>query len=219
MTSLLAKQPVLVLLQTQRQYGAAFQPPRVLEGSCSSLRRPGHSMWAGVKQQQLLQGHRSLTPASGPLRAYEGSSSKDPSLEDYVEVRIESVKVSQGVSIVYLRVVGSESVIPVHIGEAESTALLREINKQRQVGLAPGPGCPAAAGGSELGCCHCWHYGTPARVGGMRPCMPPLCCTCPSLACTASASTTVCISCYTSLQPARSAFGPDQCTPALWAPK
>jgi hypothetical protein len=67
------------------------------------------------------------------LRAYEGNSSKDPSLEDYVEVRIESVRVSQGASIVYLRVVGSESVIPVHIGENESNALLREINKQRQV--------------------------------------------------------------------------------------
>lgn len=67
------------------------------------------------------------------MRAYEGNSSKDPSLEDYVEVRIESVRVSQGASIVYLRVVGSESVIPVHIGENESNALLREINKQRQV--------------------------------------------------------------------------------------
>jgi len=67
------------------------------------------------------------------LRAYEGNSSKDPSLEDYVEVRIESVRVSQGASIVYLRVVGSESVIPVHIGENESNALLREINKQRQM--------------------------------------------------------------------------------------
>lgn len=67
------------------------------------------------------------------MRAYEGNSSKDPSLEDYVEVRIESVRVSQGASIVYLRVVGSESVIPVHIGENESNALLREINKQRQI--------------------------------------------------------------------------------------
>lgn len=69
------------------------------------------------------------------MRAYEGNSSKDPSLEDYVEVRIESVRVSQGASIVYLRVVGSESVIPVHIGENESNALLREINKQRQVSV------------------------------------------------------------------------------------
>lgn len=36
----------------------------------------------------------------------------------------------------YLRVVGSDSVIPVHIGENESNALLREINKQRQVGTS-----------------------------------------------------------------------------------
>eukprot|EP00879_Flechtneria_rotunda_P002717 GHRR01002923.1.p1 GENE.GHRR01002923.1~~GHRR01002923.1.p1 ORF type:complete len:338 (+),score=69.67 GHRR01002923.1:93-1106(+) len=67
-------------------------------------------------------------------RAYEpGSSGKDPSLEEYVEVKIESVKTNQGSSIVYLRVVGSEGLIPVHIGESESSALLREINKHRQV--------------------------------------------------------------------------------------
>ena len=131
-----SKQHVLVL---QARHGAAFQPPRVLQSSSSSSRRSaGASRWAGVNSssaQHLSQGGRSLKPASGPLRAYEGNSSKDPSLEDYVEVRIESVRVAQGASIVYLRVVGSESVIPVHIGENESNALLREINKQRQVSV------------------------------------------------------------------------------------
>lgn len=69
-------------------------------------------------------------------RAYDQNSSPnspDPSLQDYVEVKIDSVRVSQGASVVYLRVVGSDGVIPVHIGETESNALLREINKQRQV--------------------------------------------------------------------------------------
>lgn len=128
-----SKQPVLVL---QARHGAAFQPLRVAQGSCCTSRGPASgSRWAGVSNSSSVQpqGTRSLKPASGPLRAYEGNSSKDPSLEDYVEVRIESVRVSQGASIVYLRVVGSESVIPVHIGENESNALLREINKQRQV--------------------------------------------------------------------------------------
>ncbi|WIA36726.1 hypothetical protein OEZ86_007998 [Tetradesmus obliquus] len=62
-----------------------------------------------------------------------GNGQGKDDLENYVEVKIESVRVSQGASVVYLRVVGSEGVIPVHIGENESNALLREINKQRQV--------------------------------------------------------------------------------------
>jgi hypothetical protein len=48
--------------------------------------------------------------------------------------------VSQGASVVHLRVVGSECVVPVHIGENESSALVREINKQRQVGEPGGAG-------------------------------------------------------------------------------
>ena len=42
------------------------------------------------------------------------------------------MRVSQGSSVVYLRTVeGPELVVPVHIGEAESAALVKEINKQR----------------------------------------------------------------------------------------
>lgn len=124
-----SKQPVLVF---QARHGAACLPLRAVHSSCSSRHRrvEGGSRWSG--------GNSSRQPlerkGSGPIRAFEGNSSKDPSLEDYVEVRIESVRISGGASIVYLRVVGSESVIPVHIGENESNALLREINKQRQVG-------------------------------------------------------------------------------------
>jgi bifunctional DNase/RNase len=46
---------------------------------------------------------------------------------------VDSVRVSQGSAVVYLRVLDTTGyVIPVHIGEAESNALLKEINKQRQ---------------------------------------------------------------------------------------
>lgn len=126
----LGRQSVLVC---QARQGAAFQPLRLVQGSCAAARR-GQS-WPGRRQgNSSSAGQRTSKFKSSPLRALnEGNSSKDPSLEDYVEVRIESVRVSQGASIVYLRVVGSESVIPVHIGENESNALLREINKQRQV--------------------------------------------------------------------------------------
>jgi len=56
-----------------------------------------------------------------------------------VEVKVDSVRVSQGASIVYLRILsdhgndGQTLVLPVHIGEHESSSLLKEINKQRQL--------------------------------------------------------------------------------------
>eukprot|EP00877_Chromochloris_zofingiensis_P005969 jgi/Chrzof1/1625/Cz10g14300.t1 len=70
-------------------------------------------------------------------RAYEqgnGFSGKDPSLEEYVEVKVDSVKFGQGAAIVYLRVLDSNGLmIPMHIGETESNALLQEINKKKQL--------------------------------------------------------------------------------------
>lgn len=55
-------------------------------------------------------------------------------MEDYVEVKVDSVRVSSGASVVFLRLVDSPGlVLPVHIGEAESTALLKEINKQKGI--------------------------------------------------------------------------------------
>lgn len=72
--------------------------------------------------------HRAFEPGSGGY-------SKDPSLEEYVEVKVDSVRVNGGASIVYLRVVDTTQnlLIPVHVGDQESNALLKEINKQRQV--------------------------------------------------------------------------------------
>eukprot|EP00882_Tetradesmus_deserticola_P003683 GHRQ01003897.1.p1 GENE.GHRQ01003897.1~~GHRQ01003897.1.p1 ORF type:complete len:336 (+),score=101.75 GHRQ01003897.1:288-1295(+) len=90
--------------------------PCSVDYSCSS--RFGRS---GPRRQHV---QRSATGENG-----QGNDD----LDNYVEVKIESVRVSQGASVVYLRVVGSDGVIPVHIGENESNALLREINKQRQV--------------------------------------------------------------------------------------
>ncbi|EFJ46161.1 hypothetical protein VOLCADRAFT_121109 [Volvox carteri f. nagariensis] len=71
------------------------------------------------------------------VRAYEqGSSgpSRDPSLDGFVEVKVDQVRLGQGNAVVYLRILdGRERVLPVHIGENESNALLKEINKQRQM--------------------------------------------------------------------------------------
>lgn len=85
-------------------------------------------------------GFRKLTASShrsrGRIHAFEPNSgpAKDPSLDDYVEVKVDSVRISQNLSVVYLRVLdGNNQVIAVHIGENESSALLKEINKQRQM--------------------------------------------------------------------------------------
>jgi len=63
----------------------------------------------------------------------DSSPGRDPSISEYVEVKVDSVRVSQGASVVYLRVLDSSQYIPVHIGEHESNALLKEINKQKQL--------------------------------------------------------------------------------------
>ncbi|GLC44475.1 hypothetical protein PLESTB_000069300 [Pleodorina starrii] len=71
------------------------------------------------------------------VRAYEpgsSGSSRDPSLDGFVEVKVDQVRVNSGNAVVYLRILdGRERVLPVHIGENESNALLKEINKQRQM--------------------------------------------------------------------------------------
>ncbi|PNW72526.1 hypothetical protein CHLRE_16g688302v5 [Chlamydomonas reinhardtii] len=61
-------------------------------------------------------------------------SSRDPSLDGFVEVKVDQVRVNSGNAVVYLRILdGRERVLPVHIGENESNALVKEINKQRQM--------------------------------------------------------------------------------------
>jgi bifunctional DNase/RNase len=68
--------------------------------------------------------------------AYEESGeypTQDSRVEEYYEVRVDSVRCAQGASLVNLRVVGLGSIIPVHVGEPESNALLKEINRQRQM--------------------------------------------------------------------------------------
>lgn len=55
-------------------------------------------------------------------------------MDDFVEVKVDSVRVSSGASVVFLRLCSQpDLVLPVHIGENESSALLKEINKQRGI--------------------------------------------------------------------------------------
>lgn len=126
-------------MQVHPRQAPSMQSVRIIQGStrgcwataCAVGRvSPTHSTVGQYQHSGHSRQHSKHT-----MRAYEegGSSSKDPSLEDYVEVRIESVRMSKEASVVYLRVVGSDAVVPVHIGENESNALLREINKHRQV--------------------------------------------------------------------------------------
>lgn len=59
---------------------------------------------------------------------------QDNTLEDYVEVKVDSVRVAQGSSVVFLRILdGAGATLPVHIGEAESNALMKEISNQRNM--------------------------------------------------------------------------------------
>eukprot|EP00199_Chlamydomonas_sp_CCMP681_P002491 CAMPEP_0119106992 /NCGR_PEP_ID=MMETSP1180-20130426/7887_1 /TAXON_ID=3052 ORGANISM="Chlamydomonas cf sp, Strain CCMP681" /NCGR_SAMPLE_ID=MMETSP1180 /ASSEMBLY_ACC=CAM_ASM_000741 /LENGTH=335 /DNA_ID=CAMNT_0007092413 /DNA_START=23 /DNA_END=1030 /DNA_ORIENTATION=+ len=72
------------------------------------------------------------------LRAKEHDADLD---EGFVEVKVESVRLSpplpgSGAAIVYLRVLNGQNPpqgLPVHVGEHESSALLKEINKTRSV--------------------------------------------------------------------------------------
>ncbi|GAX79857.1 hypothetical protein CEUSTIGMA_g7297.t1 [Chlamydomonas eustigma] len=60
-------------------------------------------------------------------------ASKDDELSEHIEVKVDSVRVTNGAAVIFLRLCDSAPglVLPVHIGEAESSALLKEINKQK----------------------------------------------------------------------------------------
>lgn len=68
-----------------------------------------------------------MHPAPALTRSARGSAPPQPR----TQVKVDSIRVTQGASVLYLRVLdGRGSVIPVHIGEAESSSLQKEINKQ-----------------------------------------------------------------------------------------
>ncbi|GLI68473.1 hypothetical protein VaNZ11_012899 [Volvox africanus] len=130
------------LLQTPLPSGRAFRG--TVMPVCTSL--AAAMRCRGNSQPLPSQGHTcARSTAAGPsnrcgrvlVRAYEqGSSgpSRDPSLDGFVEVKVDQVRVNAGNAVVYLRILdGRERVLPVHIGENESNALLKEINKQRQM--------------------------------------------------------------------------------------
>jgi len=70
----------------------------------------------------------------GGFSDHHSSLSSDEHKNNFYEIKVEGVKVLQGSSIVYFRVLdGKNSTFPIHIGETESVSLLRELNHQRQV--------------------------------------------------------------------------------------
>ncbi|PNH02707.1 hypothetical protein TSOC_011303 [Tetrabaena socialis] len=143
----------MVVLARETLAGRAFRP------ACPA------ALGAPVRCRGAVPGPRASLPASRAIaassrcsgrvacRAYEGlpGSSRDPSLDGFVEVKVDQVRVSSGnalawgsnarafcrsQAVVYLRILdgrATERVLPVHIGENESNALLKEINKQRQM--------------------------------------------------------------------------------------
>lgn len=101
-----------------------------------------HRLTSDVRRQ--FTAHSMSAPRLGctqPVRSRTRTSSlvvkaerQDNTLEDYVEVKVDSVRVAQGSSVVFLRILdGDGSTLPVHIGESESNSLMKEINNQRNM--------------------------------------------------------------------------------------
>eukprot|EP00798_Chlamydomonas_sp_ICE-L_P014726 gene14726-20770_t len=65
------------------------------------------------------------------LNAAKDGSDPGASKED-MEVKVDAVKMLHGSHVVYLKIVGTELLLPVHIGEAESNAISRELTKTKQ---------------------------------------------------------------------------------------
>ncbi|GFR52022.1 hypothetical protein Agub_g14446 [Astrephomene gubernaculifera] len=102
---------------------------------------------SGARALTTTQAHLGASPRPGTgcssrygrviCQAYDqgslGSSKDVP--DGYVEVKVESVRMNTtNAAVVYLRILdGRERCLPVHIGENESNALLKEINRQRQL--------------------------------------------------------------------------------------
>ncbi|KAI8462549.1 MAG: bifunctional nuclease-domain-containing protein [Monoraphidium minutum] len=126
--------------------GARADPPR---GACSPRRgalpltlqpgTPPHAprvptSHAGPPRRRRVAPVGPVPPATPSTPPTPGHHPPPlPPLPPPPQVKVDSVRVSQGSAVVYLKVLDSQGyVIPVHIGEAESNALLKEINKQRQ---------------------------------------------------------------------------------------
>jgi len=106
----------------------------------ASLCPCGASAVTSLRHTWLAEGSKNKRCGTA-LRAFNeqgnnGGNGKDSGLDEYIEVKVDSVRVSQGASVVYLRLLDGSSpplVLPVHIGDAESSALLKEINKQKNM--------------------------------------------------------------------------------------
>jgi bifunctional DNase/RNase len=53
------------------------------------------------------------------------------------QVKVDSVRVGAASAVVYLRVLSTGRLLPVHVGSAESAALLREVAAERQAHARP----------------------------------------------------------------------------------
>ena len=104
-----------------------------LQGRCPCIRAMNNGTARAIPCSLRPESMRRRTFVRKAFEQGDSSPGRDPSISEYVEVKVDSVRVSQGASVVYLRVLDSSQYIPVHIGEHESNALLKEINKQKQL--------------------------------------------------------------------------------------
>ncbi|GBF99500.1 hypothetical protein Rsub_12278 [Raphidocelis subcapitata] len=71
-------------------------------------------------------------PRIRTFRVSRASPDGERFLEGYVEVSVDTVRTSAAAAVVYLRLHDGSGFLPVHIGLAESNALIKEMGKQRQ---------------------------------------------------------------------------------------
>ncbi|GBF93631.1 hypothetical protein Rsub_06353 [Raphidocelis subcapitata] len=91
----------------------------------SALRRPRFASGACRAPVRVSK------PARAPVLVVRASSEADSSLEGYTQVTVDSVRVAGNTAIVYLRISETGHLLPVHIGEAESNALIQQMNRQK----------------------------------------------------------------------------------------
>ncbi len=103
--------------------------------------------------------------------ASDGHQRRDQSMDDYVEVKVDSVRVSQGNSIVYLRILdGQNLVLQVHIGAWRASGWMARC--RRRWGLRGCLGAPRASAARTSSRRKAEHPRT--RPGLLEPCASAL---------------------------------------------
>jgi hypothetical protein len=88
----------------------------MLHGRCTCIRALNSATTRGPPRSVRPDPMRRTRIVSKAFEQGDSSPGRDPSISEYVEVKVDSVRVSQGASVVYLRVLDSSQFIPVHIG-------------------------------------------------------------------------------------------------------